>query len=61
VVTPSCAVLITVMTFAPRLNVIPPDAVPEVTPVPFTVTVELLLLVVGVTVMPAVVLLTLAV
>jgi hypothetical protein len=61
VVTPSCAVTIVVITFPPTLKAIGPDAVPDVTAVPLTVTVAAASLVVGVTVMLVVALLTLAV
>ena len=47
---PSCAVTNMVMVFAPTINGIAADAVPEVTAVPFTVTVAFGSVVVGVTV-----------
>jgi len=61
VVVPSCAVTTAVIVFVPTFRLIGPDAVPDVTVVPFTVTVALASEVVGVTVMLVVALLTLAV
>ena len=61
VVVPSCAVTTVVMVLLPTARAIEPDAEPLVTVLPFTVTVAVASLVVGVTVMLAVALGTLAV
>ena len=61
VVVPSCAVTIVVIVLVPTLRPITPDAVPLVTGTPFTVTMALTSLVVGVTVIDAVALGTMAV
>ena len=58
VVNPSCAVTTVLMVVWPTAKAIAPDAVPEVTAVPFTVIVALASCVVGVTVTDAVALLT---
>ena len=50
-VAPSCAVTAVVIVFVPTFKVIAPEAVPEVTVMPLTVTVAVGSLVVGVTVM----------
>jgi len=47
---PSCAVTIVVIVFGPPTRAMLPDAVPELTATPFTVTVAVASLVVGVTV-----------
>ena len=60
-VTPSVAVTMVVMVFGPTTKGILADAVPELTAVPFTVTVAVASLVVGVTVIEVMALLTLAV
>ena len=60
-VVPSCAVTTVVITLAPNCRGIGPDAVPEVTVTPFTVTVAAASLVVGVTLMLVVALVTSAV
>jgi len=52
-VTPSCAVTIVVMVFGPALSGMAPEAEPEVTGAPLTVTVAVASLVVGVTVIDA--------
>ena len=55
---PSCAVTTVVRVFAPTFSGMLPDAVPDVTAAPFTVTVALALFVVGVEVMLVTVLAT---
>ena len=60
-VVPSCAVTTVVMAFGPTFNIIGPDAVPDVTVVPFTVTVDVFTVVVGVMVIVETVLATLSV
>ena len=57
-VVPSCAVTTVVIVLAPTDNVILPEAEPLVTTVPFTFTVALAWLTVGVTVIVVVALLT---
>ena len=61
VVEPSCAVTTVVMVFGPTTKGILADAVPEATAVPFTVTVAVSSLVVGVRVIEVMALLTFAV
>ena len=61
VVVPSSEVPTTVITLSPKLKLIAPDAVPEVTAVPLTVIVAKALLRVGVTVIELVALVTVAV
>lgn len=61
VVLPSCAVTTVVMVLLPRFKVIACEAAPDATDVPFTVTLAVGSLVVGVTVTDATVLATLAV
>jgi hypothetical protein len=61
VLTPSWAVHVTVTVLAPSFKAIEPDAVPDFTPPPSTVTVAFTSLVVGVTVMEATLLATWAV
>ena len=61
VVVPSCDVTTVVMVLSPLAKAMLPDAVPEVTAVPFTVTVALGSSVVGVTVTDAIALLTVVV
>jgi len=55
---PFCAVTTVVMVFEPTFNAMAPDAVPEFTAIPFTVTVEVATLVFGVTVIDVMVLAT---
>jgi len=57
-VTPSCAVTTVLMVLGPTASAMLPDAIPELTTVPFTVTEAVASLVVGVTVTDAVALLT---
>lgn len=54
-VTPSCAVTLVVITFGPIANAMLAEAVPDVTAVPFTVTVVVASATVGVTVIDEVV------
>ena len=60
IVVPSCAVTTIEITLFPTLKAIGPDALPDTTAVPLTVIVELASVAVGVTVILAVALLTLA-